>query len=131
MMYGDEKGIRAAEDLVYRVERTSNNLGAEIRITKDILERVSSVEGLQLFGLGLDRSPERIASTWPRQWLYLDTNALGNINSIGFPVDNPHIFLVIGLRIREFGKYAYAETDINRFFDAWIDILAFEYIIQV
>lgn len=129
--YGDQQGIRLAETLHYQIEGEANNPKPVIQVTKEKVERISSAEGLQLFGLGFDRSSERIASTWPQEWHYLDISSLDALDSLGFHVKNPQTFLITDLGIREFGKFVYKETDVSNFFDAWIDLFVFEYIIQV
>ncbi len=130
LSYGGEEGIKIVEDQVYRVHNPQDNTITEITISKEIISGISAAHALQLFGFGIDRSSERIASTWPSNWQYIDESTRIEVESIGLQVKNPQTFLVIGIHAHEFGRYVYPETDVQGFFDSWIDLLVFEYIVQ-
>jgi hypothetical protein len=82
LSYGGEGGVKVVEDQVYRVHNPQDNTTTEITIGREIIYRISAAHALQLFGLGFDRSSERIASTWPSTWQYLDENTRSEVENM-------------------------------------------------
>ena len=118
------------------------NAGPKIEITKDIIARISNVNDLYLHRLQsymeVDdknhriRKPSIFRSTWPTQWHYLlDEEIRHYLHSVGVVIELESEFLFLNCKLGESGQFLYPDTQIDMFFDQWIDLGVHDFLIQI
>ena len=127
-MYGIGQGVRGAK---HNYEITQpGGIVATVNVSFETHSRISNLLTLLRGTTGDSTLFTKISLTWPRHWSYLTREQLQYIEGLGIPVlSQPHR-LMDSLDIASFPKWFYHGTNIDEFFDSWLEVIWQEYIIE-
>lgn len=98
--------------------------------TATFYEKISLAMGLLHYGFDSPRLPYAPKTTWPQKWSYLTQTQLEALEESGLYVLSQSRMLLDNLEIGTFGKYLYYTNNISLFFDAWVEIIWQEYVLE-
>ncbi|MFC1975813.1 hypothetical protein ACFLXQ_05405 [Chloroflexota bacterium] len=127
-MYGNRDGVALANN-TYEIAQPSGVV-VPVNVSFETHTRISSLLMLLRVipsGTKLFKDPK---SSWPHKWHYLSEPQLEYIEDIGIPVITQNYHLLDSLDIASFPRWLYYGTNIDEFFDSWLEVVWQEYIIE-
>jgi hypothetical protein len=128
--YGADQPL-GLSDFTYTVIDPVSGLLRPVHLSQELLSKLSAAHALLHFGFEYPLSPKRISSSWPHKWYYLTEEQLDELEALGLHTRSCKYLMTESLQIDSFGRYMYFQSDTQDFFDAWIEIIWCEYIIEL
>ncbi len=128
--YGSEQPTRLS-NWTYEVSNPDTGQTKVVRISQELLSTLSEAKALLHFGLGYPLTSDRIAASWPQQWRYLSEEQRNELENLGLYAVSKKYLLTASLHVESFGERIYFQTNVPGFFDAWIEIIWQEYVVEI
>ncbi|MBN1935170.1 MAG: hypothetical protein JW934_10920 [Anaerolineae bacterium] len=115
----------------YAYQITNPDGGSEsVEVSSGILSSLGAAKGLLRFGFKNPSLADESRLTWPDEWKYITEEQCDKLASIGRPIKREQGILLESLDINSFGAGLYYAKNIDQFFDAWIEIIWQEYVVE-